>query len=112
VRVLRFKYAESGKRDWWEHFQDAALRVYVQPLTAFDDKLQQHIQFYMLCYEDAELVNRFFLEKAGTIIEPRNPITETHVSDDKRLRKMRVIPVECCQHERHNTTAGKLPDLL
>lgn len=112
VRVLRFKYSESDSKDWWEWFQGAVFRVYNQPLTAYDEKTKAWMQFYILCYEDAELVNRWELEKKGNILPPRDPISEPYVSLDKRLRRMKLVPTECCQHERHNTTGGLLPEGL
>lgn len=112
IRVLRYKYSESTRRDWWERFQESCLRVYVQPLTAYDKGLKAHIQFYIVCYEDTELINRYLISLKGTMLPPRDILEDPFVSSDPRLRKLKLIPTECCMHERHNTTAGKLQEYL
>lgn len=112
IRVLSFKHSESSDRDWWSDYQDAAFRVFVQPETVYD-KSGAHKQWYLLSPEDSYLVNARELEKAGELIQPREYLgREKYFSADKRLRKARLIPVECCQHLRHETTGGVLPSGL
>ncbi len=61
----------------------------------------------------AELVNRFEVEKTGEQLAPRDRRgRERFLSADRRLRRARLIPVECCHHLRHETTGGILPHVL
>lgn len=106
IRVLAYKHSESNRKDWWENYQDAVFRVFVQPETIYDGK--EHKQWYVLSPEDAYLVNRYEISKTN-IIPPRDYTKEKYLSNDRRLRTARLIPVECCHHLRHETTAGKLP---
>lgn len=110
IRVHSFNHATPTRKDWWENFQDALFRVFVQPHTEFSGN--DHRQWYILCPEDCELVNRYLLEtKHNNTLSPRG-LGEEYISKDKRLRMMRLIPVECCKHMRHETTAGVLPSEL
>lgn len=110
IRVHNFKHSESTKKDWWENYQDAVFRVFVNPETIYDGKA--HKQWYVLSPEDCFLVNRYELEKKGPSLPPRNFVTERFIPSDKRLRRMLLIPVECCKHMRHETTGGQLPEGL
>jgi len=112
IRVLAFKHSEASDRDWWENYQDACFRVFVQPETVYYPD-GTHKQWYLLCPEDCYLVNRYEIEKTGTQLPPRDRLgRERFLSADKRLRKARLIPVECCHHLRHETTGGVLPHVL
>lgn len=111
IRVLAFKHSEHSHLDWWERFQDAQFRVFVSPETVYDGKF--HKQWYQLSPEDCYLVNRYELERVGPSLPPRDYMgRERFLSADGRLRRARFIPVECCHHLRHETTAGVLPDSL
>jgi hypothetical protein len=113
IRVLSFKHSEASYRDWWENYQDALFRVFVQPETIYDKVTGEHKQWYVLSPEDAYLVNRYEFEKAGKSLPPRDYKGEERwISSRKELRTARLIPVECCHHLRHETTAGKLPEEL
>ena len=109
IRVLSFKHKESGSRDWWENYQDAVFRVFLNPETCYDPKSNQHVQWYILSPEDGYLVNRHEKEKFGSLAPRRYNGDEKYLSADKDLRVLRAIPVECCHHLRHETTAGVLP---
>jgi hypothetical protein len=110
IRVIRFKHSTSVSKDWWERYQDCAFRVYVQPENTYDGKAYK--QWYVLSPEDAYLVNRYELERDGPTLPPRDWTNEKYISTDKRLRRARIIPCECCAHMRHETTGGQLPDGL
>lgn len=110
VRVISFKHSESAVNDWWENYQDAVFRVFVQPQTFTAFETGTYKQWYVLCPEDGELVNRHELERVNELLQPRNRIgNERYFSADRRLRSLRAVPVECCRHLRHETTAGELP---
>jgi hypothetical protein len=112
IRVLSFKHSEYSDKDWWENYQDAVFRVFVQPETAYYPD-GTHKQWYLLCPEDCYLVNRFEVEKTGEQLAPRDRRgRERFLSADRRLRRARLIPVECCHHLRHETTGGILPHVL
>lgn len=107
IRVLSFKHSESSDRDWWEKYQDATFRVFVNPETVYDQYSKEHKQWYLLSPEDSYLVNEFELRQSGTQPEPRDYFgREQFLSADKRLRRARLIPVECCAHLRHEGHLG------
>lgn len=110
IRVLKFKHSERNNKDWWENYQDAVFRVFVQPQTFYEG--DDHKQWYILCPEDCYLVNRHEIERKGTILPPRDRHQERWLSNDSRLRMCRCIPVECCHHLRNETTGGVLPGEL
>lgn len=113
IQVLEFKHSEFSHRDWWEDYQDALFRVFVQPETFYCERTGEHKQWYLLSPEDSYLVNRYELEKKGPSLPPREYHgREQYLSADKRLRQALLIPVECCRHWRHETTAGQLPEGL
>lgn len=113
IRVHNFKHSESSRKDWWENYQDACFRVFLQPETTYDRMTGEHKQWYLLCPEDSYLVNKYEIEKTGTTLPPREYNgREAYLSGDKRLRNARLIPVECCKHLRHETTGGALPEGL
>lgn len=102
IRVLAYKHSESHKNDWWEHYQDALFRVFVQPETFYDDITGEYKQWYLLSPEDGYLVNRYELEKKGPTLPPRDRDgREVYLSADRRLRKALFIPTECCHHLRN-----------
>lgn len=111
IRVLAYKHSESRKNDWWEHYQDAVFRVFVQPETVYDGL--EHKQWYLLSPEDCYLVNLYILEKLKPSQPPRDRTGhEKYLSATRALRNALFIPVECCHHLRHETTAGVLPEGL
>lgn len=113
IRVLSFKHNESNRRDWWENYQDAVFRVFVQPETTIDPVTRCYKQWYILSPEDGYLVNRLEIEKTDATLPEREwNGREKWLSDDSRLRVLRAIPTECCHHLRHETTGGELPEGL
>lgn len=113
IQILAYKHSESNSLDWWEGYQDALFRVFVSPETVYDPKTGEHKQWYLLSPEDGYLVNRYELESKYGSLPPRDFLgRERWLSADKRLRRARLVPVECCRHWRHETTAGKLPEGL
>lgn len=112
VQVMSFKHSESNSNDWWEPYQDCLFRVFVQPETIYHNN-GEHKQWYLLSPEDCYIVNKIELEAAGNALPPREYNgRERWLSGDRRLRRARLIPVECCRHWRHETTAGELPEGL
>lgn len=112
IQILSFKHSEHSHRDWWENYQDALFRAYVQPETVYDFQTGENKQWYLLCPEDCFLINKYEIEKNGPDLPPRNLITEKYLPLDPKLRRRRLIPVECCRHWKHETTAGRLPEGL
>lgn len=98
-----------GAKDWWPPFQDCLFRVFVEPQTFYDDDLKVHKQWYVLCPEDSELVLRYEMDQKGFIQPPRNLITEKYFSSNSNINYPLAVPVECCRHFRHETTAGHVP---
>jgi hypothetical protein len=110
IRVLSFKHSEKSDRDWWERYQEAKFRVFLQPETMYDRVTGEHKQWYLLSPEDCYYVNRHEIERQAPSLRPRDYSgNERWISSDKRLRTARLIPVECCHHLRHETTGGVLP---
>lgn len=113
IRVLAFKHSEESYKDWWEDYQDATFRVFLEPETCYDEVTGEHKQWYLLCPEDSYLVNAREMEKKGTPTPVRDwNGRERHLPLNRELRKARLIPVECCHHLRHETVAGALPEGL
>ncbi len=110
IRVLTFKHSESDSKDWWENYQEAKFRVFLEPETIYDQRTKEHKQWYLLSPEDSYLVNRYEIEKSHPSLTPRDyQGRERFLSANRDLRKARLIPVECCHHLRHETTGGVLP---
>jgi len=86
--------------------------VFVVPFTHYEKRVKAHYQWYILCPEDTEMLIRYEASLKGIYIPKRDPISEPWVSEDKRLRKVRLLPTEACRHWRHETTAGALPEGL
>ena len=38
IRILTDKHSESSKDDWWQDYQDAVFRVFIQPETVYNGK--------------------------------------------------------------------------
>ena len=113
IQILSFKHSESSNKDWWEPYQDALFRVFVNPETVYDEKTGEHKQWYLLSPEDGYLVNRYEIEQKSPSLPPRDfDGQEKYLSADPRLRCARFVPVECCRHWRHETTGGQLPEGL
>jgi hypothetical protein len=114
IQVMNFSHSESNRhKDWWEHYQDALFRVFVNPETVYCPNTNDHKQWYLLSPEDGYLVNRHEIEKTNPTLRPRDYArTEKWLSADPKLRQARFIPVECCRHWRHETSAGQLPEGL
>lgn len=107
IQVLSIR----SPRDWWSDYRDALFRVFVNPQTFYDGKGYE--QWYLLSPEDSYLVHRYELEKKGATLPPRDYNgSERWISGDRRLRGAKLIPVECCRHWKHETTAGVLPEGL
>lgn len=111
IRILSFKHSESSSRDWWEHYQDALFRVFVEPETVYYSD-GTHKQWYLLSPEDGYLVNYHELSKTNAVAPRAYSGLERYLSNDPRLRRARFVPVECAKHFRHETSAGELPEGL
>ena len=110
IQVMSFGHSERSHNDWWENYQDVLFRVFVSPETVYDERTGENKQWYLLSPEDGYLVNRHEIESKTTALPPREIYgRERYLSDNKMLRRARLIPVECCRHWRHETTAGELP---
>jgi len=113
IRIIRKNWEETGAKLWHEDYQDCVFRVFVSPHTCYDERTNEHVQYYILCPEDCYLVNRYEVQKTSPTLPPRDyAVKEAWISADPKLRRMRVIPVAACHHLRHETTGGKLPTLL
>lgn len=113
IQCLSFHHSYANKhKDWWDRYRDCLFRVFVMPYTHYEKTLKQHYQWYVLCPEDSEMLLRYEYANKGIHIPKRDPITERWISNDKRVRKLRMLPVEACRHWRHETTAGVLPQGL
>ena len=110
IQIMKRDHSENNENDWWEDYQDSLFRVFVSPETFYCDKTNDHKQWYLLSPEDSYLVNKYELESKYGSLSPRDYLgRERFLSADRRLRRARLIPVECCRHWRHETTAGELP---
>lgn len=110
VQIMRADHSERSSKDWWPPFQDALFRVFVQPEYIYCDITGEFKGWYVLCPEDSELVRRYLMERKGFITPPRDALLgERWVSKNKAINQALVVPVECCRHFRHETTAGELP---
>jgi hypothetical protein len=112
VRVLKFKWQLSNRKDWWERYQDCLFRVFVMPFNQYSKRTRDHIQWYILCPEDSMMTLRWELEEAGHNPPPRDWAAERHISGISSISRIRLIPTECCKHYKHETTAGILPQGL
>jgi hypothetical protein len=111
IRVHGTKHSSNQRKlPWWDRFQDCVFRVFTHPQGVYDRTGWQ--QWYLICPEDCELVNRHRLREKGVSHGPRSPLKEKWISASKDVRKALLIPVECCKHYRHETTAGVLPEGL
>lgn len=109
IQILAAKYGDTSPRDWWPPYRDCIFRVFVNPYNEHSGL--QHRQWYILCPEDCEMINRFEADEQGRHYPPRQ-IGERFISRQKELRKVKLVPVECCRHWRHETTGGVLPEGL
>lgn len=113
IQILSEDHAERRRfatdKDWWRNFKDCLFRVWVQPETFYDDSTKTHIQWYCLAPEDSEMVLRAEMDAKGFIQPPRDPIKERWLSCNPNIRYPLLVPVECCRHFRHETTAGSVP---
>lgn len=113
IQVMTRSHSENNHKDWWGKYEDALFRVFLQPETVYDKYSGEHKQWYLLSPEDSYLVNRYEMELKHPGLEPRDYNgRERFLSANKLLRRARLIPVECCRHWRHETTAGALPEGL
>lgn len=114
IQVMTADHADRTSADWWGDYRDCVFRAFLSPEVRTCPYTSEYRQWYLLCPEDCELVNRYEIEKASkTKLPPRDVFGyEKFFSADKRLRRARLIPCECCRHFRHETTAGNLPDGL
>lgn len=112
IRVLTAKHSESDSaRNWWfEKFQESVFRVFGTPHTVYDGK--HYKQWYILHPADSGMVKRYQLEQKGIWLKPFDYRASPWLPPDKELRRMLMVPVECCKQYRHETTAGQLPEGL
>lgn len=107
IQILSSKHSDESRCDWWPPYQDCVFRVFIEPYVVYDGKL--HKSWYVLCPEDTEMLHRFEWGVKGKVFPEREMLLERYVSSNPLLRKLRLVPVECCRHWRHETTAGQLP---
>lgn len=113
VQILGRNHAQTSELDWWDDYRDAVFRVFVQPETRYSKYVRDHVQWYLLCPEDCELVARYEAKKKGITIPPRAALGgERWMSRYPEARRALLVPVECCRHFRHETTGGKLAEGL
>lgn len=110
IRVHDYQHANTSKHDWWRDYMDCVFRVWVNPHTIYNKKKNQHMQYYIICPEDIYLMHCAERHEKGLSFPKRTSFK--YISPHKELRKLRVIPVECCKHFRHETTGGALPEGL
>lgn len=104
IRVTQDKYADSTSRDWWPQFYGAIFTVWMNPETFKENR--QIMQYYILCPEDCELVQRYFWELKNPPLPPRG-LGEL-VTRDPRLTTALVIPTRCAHHLRNETAGGQM----
>ena len=113
IQVMEKFHSENRSDDWWHPYLDCIFRVFLQPETRWCAVTGDWKQWYVLCPEDSEMVLRSQAKEEGIHIPERSALEgERFFSKDKRLRKCLLIPTECCRHWRHETTAGKVDQLL
>ena len=106
IRVLTNKHSEQHSSDWWDNYQDALFRVFVNPETIRDKHTRDWKQWYILSPEDTWMINAHEATERGDSFAPRSSF---HViSREPHMRAMRIIPVECCHHLRNETKGGEL----
>jgi hypothetical protein len=99
IRVLEANHSETTRQDWWPNYRDCLFRVWLNPQTIYDQASGEHKQWYLLSPEDCYLVNRHEALAAGTSLDPREYSgREKYLSGERRLRRARLIPTECCHH--------------
>ena len=111
IQILSAAYSETNRKDWWPPYRDCLFRVFVSPYTEYAKGTKGNRQWYILCPEDCEMILRFENELEGRHFPPRK-LNELYISKEPALRKVRLVPVECCRHWRHETTGGELPEGL
>lgn len=112
VQIMTTDHSERDRlaknKDWWPEYRDVVVRVFVEPETFYSEDGRTHKQWYILCPEDSEMILRHELDASGHPQPPRSP-KEKWYSLNPAIRYPLAIPVECCRHFRHETTAGAVP---
>jgi hypothetical protein len=108
VQILESAHSSTSSKDWWPKYRDALFRVFVTPHVDYNGK--DHKSWYVLSPEDAFLVHCYERESRGIGVPKR--YSWIWVPQQKALRQMLLVPVECCRHWRHETKAGHLPEGL
>jgi hypothetical protein len=98
IRLHNPESVEQNRRAWWPKYTECFFWVFVNPHTEYSGLV--HRQWYVLAPEESEMVIRYELEAQGVWL-PKRSLAEPWISNDKRLRKVRLVPVECCRHCRH-----------
>jgi len=110
VQIMTSSHDERSSADWWPRFQDCVFRVWLNPEYLYCELTGDFKGYYILCPEDSELVRRWIMDQKGFPQPPRDALSgERWVSKNKNINSALVVPVECCRHFRHETTAGQLP---
>lgn len=110
IRVHDYSHTNVTSRDWFKEYRDCVFRVWVNPHTIYNSTYKTHYQYYVLCPEDIFLLHCLERAEKGFPYPPRRSFK--HICPHAPLRKIRMIPVECCKHYRHETTGGQLPGEL
>lgn len=107
IRILNDKYSESGPNDWWPKYHAAIFTVWMQPETLKQGK--HHMQFYVLCPEDCEMILRYEHSTHGRSLPQRSALMgERWLSRHPALTLALVVPTKCCHHLRNETSGGEL----
>jgi hypothetical protein len=107
IQILTSDHSERQSRQWWDRYRDCVFRAYVNPEVKYCTIRKDHKSWYVISPEDCYLMQAYEAEQRGFTVPNRR--TFQFISPMKALRAARLVPVECCRHFRHETTAGQLP---
>ena len=110
VRITDTEHQFASNTDWWTDYIDCVFRVFQEPHTAYSPRMEQHIQYYILCPEDTFLVHCYNRFKEGHPYPKRDSFK--WLPKEPEFRKMLMVPQQCAPHMRHETTGGVLPEGL
>lgn len=110
IRLADYYHADNSREDWFREYRDAVLTVFVKPHTEYARYQRQHRQSYILCPEDAYLIQCYERHLKGLAYHPRRSFR--WISPHSKLMPLMTLPTETSPHLRHETTGGKLPSNL
>ncbi len=106
IRVLDVAHPNRSRSDWWREYREAVFRVFVNPHYEYD-RWHRNNGYYILAPEECFLVHAWEAERRGYSVPRRSSFK--YVCPVPEFREMLIVPVVCCKHMRHETTAGQLP---